>query len=109
MGKNCTVREDWFFKTDGWGHQINSWAVKKSEDSIFCKICMQSIRVSLKRFQAGFQHTLSVKDKNNSKTKLSPNQLRLTTTTPLPTASTNDQSVKTTLLIDLFTIHFGQL
>ncbi|CAI6374517.1 unnamed protein product [Macrosiphum euphorbiae] len=81
MGK-CSVRDDWFLKSDGHNNcnTISEWARKHSDDQVFCILCQTSISVSNKGFQALTQHAGSVKHRNAVKIKLNTKQLRLAAT-----------------------------
>lgn len=45
----CSVRDDWFLKSDGHGNTISEWTRKhldSNNDKVFCIVYQTSIKVS---------------------------------------------------------------
>lgn len=78
------MRDDWFTREDPLGHKVSSWAVKKNNSVIFCKICSSDITCEGKGFQALQQHAKTTKHRDNAKAKLNIVQLHLTGRSDLP-------------------------
>jgi hypothetical protein len=82
----CKVSDKLLSRDDGQGHKVQDWGCKKTEHILFCRICVSSINVNKKGFQAVQQHVKSQEHMKQVASKLDPHQLRLT-------ISTNNNSV----------------
>lgn len=88
----CTVKKDWFTRKDANGHQIQEWAVEKTEVNVYCKLCECTISIERKGFQALEQHASTLKHQNSIKVKLNPLQLVLFKT-PKESSNNNNKIV----------------
>jgi len=72
----CKVKDDWLTRKDEMGYVLSSWAQKKGDSLILCRICGTGkiIFCEANGFQAIEQHYKTVTHKNNARTRLGPNQ-----------------------------------
>jgi len=89
----------WLERADSLGFKISKWARKCGDSEIFCKLCVNTIKIDKKGFQAIVQHVLTNIHKNNCSLKLGNNQLHLSS---LPLSELESNVSTKTLTLDTF-------
>lgn len=89
----------WLDRTDSLGFKISKWASKSSDSEIFCKVCVNTIKIDKKGFQAIVQHVSTKIHKSNCSLKLGSNQLHLSS---LPVSEFESNVSTKTLILDTF-------